>query len=100
MRNIEVIRAFKNGATKGLACHLYIKGNELINYSTTLAWRDENGGFHVNTKKYSVTTSKIQSAIMSELGEKIVEKYVGENPYYYWNYGYQGAEPIRASDIY
>ena len=99
MRNQEVIRAFGRGATKGLACHLYIKGNELVNYSTVLAWRDENGGFHVNTKKYSVTTSKIQSQILYELADKIVEKYEGESCYY-WNCGYVGANTIRASEVY
>ena len=99
MTNENVIREFKRGATKGMACHLYIKGNELINYSTVLAFRDENGGFHVNTRKYSSTTSKIQNYILSILADEIVEKYEGESCYY-WNYGYVGAYRIKASEVY
>lgn len=96
MSNKEVIRAFGRGATKGLACHLYIKGNELINYDTVLAWRDENGGFHVNIRKYRVSTSKIQSQILYELDTKIVEKYEGKSCTY-WD---SGCRAIRASEVY
>jgi hypothetical protein len=35
---------------------------ELINYNTRIAYIDQNG-LHINIKKYSVTTSKIQNQI-------------------------------------
>lgn len=41
---------------------LYTKDNELINYSTRIAYIEDNT-LYINTKKYSVTTSKIQSKI-------------------------------------
>ena len=37
-------------------------GNELINYSTRIAYK-KDGKVFLNIKKYSVTTSKIQSKI-------------------------------------
>lgn len=41
---------------------LYTKENELINYSTRIAYI-ENDTLYINVKKYSNTTSKIQSKI-------------------------------------
>lgn len=41
---------------------LWTRENELINYSTRIAYI-ENNTLYVNTKKYSVTTSKIQSKL-------------------------------------
>ena len=43
-------------------------GLELINYSTRIAYH-ENGKLYLNTKKYSTTTSKIQTWI-KRLAEK------------------------------
>lgn len=64
MKNIDLIKAFQDGATTGKSHtdNLYIKGDNLINYSTVLATR-VNGGIVMNTHKYSVTTSKIQTYI-------------------------------------
>ena len=97
MTNNDLIRAFNQGATRGIASHLYIKGAELINYSTVIAWRDINVGVHLNKRKYSSTTSKIQSAVARICN--VVEEYDGE-PCYYWNYGYMGAPQIKASEVY
>ena len=96
MTNQELIREFKNGAVKGVASHLYIKGDELINYSTTIAYR-KDGKFYLNAKKYSPSTSKIQSYCRSILD--IEEEYEGE-PCYLWNAGYMGAPQIRAKEVY
>lgn len=99
MTNYELIRKFKNGATKGIAGHLYIKGDELINYSTVIAYRDENGKFHLNTQYYSRTTSKIQNDCKTLLDTDIVEEYEG-NSTYLWNAGYVGAPTIKAKEVY
>lgn len=41
---------------------LYTRDNELINYSTRIAYIEDNT-LYINTKKYSSTTSKIQNSI-------------------------------------
>ena len=99
MTNYELIRKFRDGATKGIAGHLYIKGDELINYSTVIAYRDDNGKFHLNTQYYSRTTSKIQSYCKILLDTDIIEEYEGERAYL-WNGGYQGAPTIKAKEVY
>ena len=99
MTNYELIKKFKDGATKGIAGHLYIKGDELINYSTVIADRDENGKFHLNTQYYSRTTTKIQNDCKYILDEDIVEEYEGEHTYL-WNGGYMGAPIIKAKEVY
>lgn len=99
MTNEDLIRAFKNGSTKGIASHLYIKGNDLINYSTVIAFRDENGKFHLNIRKYKSSTSKIQNYCKHILDTDIVEEYEGPSCYL-WNGGYQGAPQIKAREVY
>lgn len=99
MTNHGLIKKFKDGATKGIAGHLYIKGDELINYSTVIAYRDENGKFHLNTQYYSRTTSKIQNDCKTLLDTDIVEEYEG-NSTYLWNAGYVGAPTIKAREVY
>ena len=96
MTNQELIRKFKNGATKGIASHLYIDGDNLINYSTVIAYR-KNGKFYLNNRRYSASTSKIQSYCRNILD--IEEEYEGEDCYL-WNAGYQGAPQIKAKDVY
>jgi hypothetical protein len=54
---------------------LYTSGNYLINYSTKIA-KLENNKLYLNIRKYSVTTSKIQSKIRylaSQKGYEIIE---------------------------
>lgn len=96
MTNKELIINFKNGATRGVASHLYIKGNNLINYSTVIAYR-KGKKFYLNKKYYSKSTNKIQVACRNILD--IEEEYEGE-PCYLWNCDYQGAPQILAKDVY
>ena len=72
MTNIELIKSFNRGATRGGSggrlygrYNLRIEGDNLVNYSTIIAKREVNGGIVLNKHKYSRTTSKIQSYIRS-----------------------------------
>ena len=47
---------------------LWTRDNELINYNTRIAYIEDNN-LYINVKKYSSTTSHIQSKI-KKLGEK------------------------------
>lgn len=75
----EVIEAFVDGATTGRASmcsvypngRLYIQGNELINYYTTIAYR-KGCKFYVNTDWYSKTTSKHQNRLKRLLGNNYI----------------------------
>lgn len=63
MSNQKVIENyFNNMQGRSSNGNLYIFGNKLINYSTPLVVY-YNGTYTINTKKYSVTTSKIQTYI-------------------------------------
>ena len=75
MSNNEVIKAFLKGQKahtnlrhiqKGYytykGCTLTSDGNTLINYSTVIAYKQDNKLF-INKGKYSVTTSKIQGQL-------------------------------------
>ena len=63
MRNEEVIENYFNFMEgRSSNGNLYTSDNKLINYATPLVIY-YNGTFTINTKKYSVTTSKIQSCI-------------------------------------
>lgn len=80
MRNEEVIKRFlkhqeghtpKRYTYNGLyTSTLWTHGNELVNYQTVVARWISNNTIELNTKKYSVTTSKIQTKI-----ERIAEEY-------------------------
>lgn len=70
MTNIELIKKYNAGATRGGSggrlygrYNLRIEGDKLVNYSTIIAKRDVNGNIILNNHKYSRTTSKIQSYI-------------------------------------
>ncbi|MBP3707592.1 MAG: hypothetical protein J6J36_03150 [Clostridia bacterium] len=78
MKNVDLIRKFGNGATSGKCGNLKINGNNLINYSTIIAKRVENG-IMLNNRKYSRTTSVIQNTIRNECN--VVGEYVGEVAY-------------------
>ena len=63
MRNGEVIENYFNFMEgRSSNGNLYTSDNKLINYRTPLVIY-YNGTFTINTKKYSVTTSKIQTYI-------------------------------------
>ena len=102
MSNQEFIQKFIKGGQKyGAYCHLAIVEDRLINYSTEICVIDrENKTAKVNVKKYSNTTSRIQSTLRWELkkaGYEITD-YVGEEAYW-WNYGYQGAGNWTTSEV-
>ena len=61
MKNKDLIRKFKEGSTKGIAGHLYIKENELIHYRTVIAYRDSENNFHLNNRHYTQSTTIIQN---------------------------------------
>lgn len=62
MKNLDVIEKFRDGARAGKTQHLYIDGDNLVNYTTVIAKRVGDGVI-LNTQKYSRTTSKIQTMI-------------------------------------
>jgi len=62
------LRDIVNGCYSYKGRTLYTKDNELINYSTRIAYIKDNT-LYINVKKYSSTTSKIQSKI-KYLGKK------------------------------
>jgi hypothetical protein len=76
MKNIDIIKSFVSGATKGkITRHntftgethtpLFIEGDTIYSYGYhfPLAKRNEDGTFWVNPDKYSVTTSKQQGMV-------------------------------------
>ena len=93
MTNQEVIKRFLNrerGATNkrqilnGVFYYegrtLQTDGTDLINYTTKIAYFDNNNILHLNKSKYSATTSKIQyqlERLALEQDKKIV-KYTEE----------------------
>lgn len=56
------LREIVNGYYSYKGCTLYTRDNELINYSTRIAYIEDNT-LYINTKKYSSTTSHIQNKI-------------------------------------
>ena len=102
MTNRELIREFIRGEREYNACnHLGYKQDTLYNYSTIIAridrWRET---CQVNARKYSTTTSKIQTMLRSELAHAgfAIEEYDGEGAFM-WNYGYMGAPVLKRSDF-
>lgn len=86
MNNQTIITNFINGATEGhtpyrniyntnASATLRIDGDNLINYETIIAVR-AGDIIKINNKKYSTTTSKIQSLIkrIALSNDKIVEE--------------------------
>lgn len=70
MSNQEVINRFKNGQSgKSSNGNLWISydNNRLMNYATCIAQRLSDGSYVVNSTKYSVSTSKIQSMVRRTL---------------------------------
>lgn len=62
MKKADLINNFINGYTEGYASNLRIEGDELINYSTTIAYRYK-GYIVLNSDMYSRTTSTNQNLI-------------------------------------
>lgn len=75
MKNKDLIYNFIIGYSEGKGSNLYIDDDCLINYSTVIAKRSSEG-LLLNTRKYSVTTSKNQTyirQIAEELGIDVIE---------------------------
>lgn len=103
MTNREAISAYVNGTMKrGAVNHIGWNHDRFINYSTELCHIDREAGTALlNIRKYSSTTSRIQSYLRRALeaaGFTITE--VEGEPAYIWNYGYQGAERVTMDDVY
>lgn len=103
MTNKEIIKEFLRGGREYNAVnHLAYYGDALVNYSTVILTVDRENRFaKFNVRKYSSTTSRIQSLIRQELerADYTWEEYDGEPCRFWWNLGYQGAEPIRVRDV-
>ena len=102
MTNYDFIKEFIRGEKRfGAYCHLGFSEDKLYNYSTVICTIDrENKTAQVNVKKYSSTTSRIQSTLkglLHQMGYTTTD-YVGE-PCSYWNCGYTGASNITLDDM-
>ena len=77
MNNKSVISAFVNGqSAKSSNNNLRTDGCKLYNYSTCIAQKSSDGTIVVNSTKYSVSTSKIQTYLrcaVLQSGKKSVE---------------------------
>ena len=71
MRNQEVISKFVHFAESAATANVRSTVDKLFNYATCIAQRHE-GKIIVNVTRYSVTTSKIQNYLCSELSNKVV----------------------------
>lgn len=94
MKNTDLIKIYIEGKTTAASCnHLVFIDDKLVNYSTTICIidRDKKTAL-VNVRKYSVTTSKIQTRLKFELHQAgyTIKEYTGEDATA-WNYGYMGA---------
>ena len=102
MTNYNFIGDFIRGEKRfGAYCHLGYSEDKLYNYSTVICTIDrDNKTARLNVKKYSSTTSRIQSMVKGALRKANYEitEYVGE-PCSYWNYGYQGAGNVTLDDM-
>lgn len=72
MRNNDLIREFINGATTGKGSNLEIKGQELVNYTTTIAFRTHKGDILLNRHDYSRTTKVHQNRIAYETPSRLL----------------------------
>lgn len=89
MRNIEVIKQFLNKSSGNSDNrNLISTGDKLINYTTCIAeWN--NDSIMVNMTKYSSSTSRIQTMLISKLrfGHKVVQiENVPINTKYLWKH--------------
>jgi hypothetical protein len=74
MKNIDVIKAFRNGHIKGQTKNLRIEGNRLMSYNTCIAEREvlsTHTEYTLNVTKYSQSTSRIQDAMLREFYDVI-----------------------------
>lgn len=82
MKNEDVIKNFveMNGECSNHSESLYIYGNKLINYSTTIAqWTKK--GLVINDTKYSQTTTKLQNMVKRMSNNYITVSNIHEGAY-------------------
>lgn len=100
MTNEQIMNDYISGTrTVYGANHLLIDGNVLFNYSTAICEIDrEAKKARLNVRKYSTTTSKIQSRLHSLLHQAGFEIEESEDFRFggWWNFGYQGAQVYKA----
>ena len=102
MTNNDIIRIFVNGSKKAAAAnHIGFYDNRLFSYSTVICEIDRSKKSALfNSRKYSRTTSKHQSALRYSLEAAgySIKEYNGPDAWA-WNYGYQGAPSLTVADI-
>ena len=75
MNNSNVAKEFSQGAQKGKGSNLFIEDNTIYSYGhhfpIAIRLTDNDGGYKYiwNTNKYSPTTSRHQSCVLSAIGE-------------------------------
>lgn len=76
-KNIDVIQAFIDGASRPKTNNLRIEGNKLVNYGTVIAERYDEGDFDfiVNATKYSMSTTRIQNALINAIEDNGLVEY-------------------------
>ena len=102
MTNRDFIMAYIKGKQKYNAyCHLAYKGNTLWNYSTIICEVDrESKTANLNVRKYSRTTSAIQSRLQYELESAgyTITTYEGDRANL-WGGGYQSVMTCKKSEV-
>lgn len=102
MTNKDIIIEFVNGEKRYNAVnHIGYQLEKLYNYSTLMCDIDrDNKTARVNNRKYSNTTTRIQSIIRQVLIDKgyTITEFDG-NACNYWNCGYIGAARYTKQDF-
>ncbi len=102
MTNKDIIIEFVGGNQRYNAVnHIGYQLNRLYNYSTLMCDIDrDNKTARVNNRKYSNTTTRIQSIIRQVLTDKgyAITEFDGD-ACSYWNAGYMGAARYTKSDF-
>ena len=62
MRQLDLVKAFVDGAIEGDALSLHIRGDQLVHYNTAILERHEDN-FILNYTRYSLATGKVQKMI-------------------------------------
>lgn len=71
----DLAKSFASGATSGKGSRMFIEGNIIYSYGThfPIAMRLPFNRFLFNTDKYSSSTSKHQSYVMSAINGEVIE---------------------------